>query len=84
MSECSRMRRRKRRTFLLCLLQEHAEVKLADAFGRIVEGVEVEPVAAARVGVERGIGGNIAEATDGVPMLCMVQDERHLRAAGIM
>ncbi len=67
-------------TFRLCLLEEHAKVKLADALGFGEEGVQVEPVAVARVGVQRGVRRHAPEAAEGVPMLGLVQDETHLGA----
>ena len=60
------------RTFGLGLLDEHAQVELADPLWGLIEGIEIEPVTACRANCE------ISEPPEGVPVLVLIEDERDL------
>ena len=60
------------RTFGLGLLDEHAQVELADPLWRLIEGIEVEPMTAC------GANCEISEPPEGVPVLVLIEDERDL------
>lgn len=61
------------RTFRLSLLQNHAQIEFAHPLGGVEGGVEVEPVAGARVGIYAWVC--VTETSEGEPVLVGVEDE---------